>query len=322
MRILVNNIHSTNSTSLVILLKRITSIPLEVFGSDVAPLGYTAASTFVDKYFQSPSMDDPLLFTQFLISLCMKEHIDLIIPSSDKEVRYWALYAPHIPVAVFVPGRNIVELFGDKLLATQAVKKAAIDTPKIVTNLFVDNLGKVIFRKRVAVSSQGIDIVNFSNEKYIPNHFSSEWFAQEFIDGTEYSVDVFCDKNGNPKIIIPKKKIEMRAGTTFRSQLVNHPGIISACNRLYQEFNVPGFSDVEFIEANGKLYFIEMNLRLSASAICAIIGSFNYIEQYLEHFYFRKELECTSHYMDYVCWDSIVTRYYDDAIHLSSEGKS
>lgn len=322
MRVLVNNIHSTNSTSLVILLKRIVSIPLEVFGSDAAPLGYTAASTFVDKYFQSPSMDDPALFSQFLNNLCTKERIDLIIPSSDKEVRYWALYAPNIPVAVFVPDSKMVKLFSDKLLATQAVKRVAIDTPKIISNLFSEDLGKVIFRKRVAVSSQGIDIVDFSTEKFIPNHFSSEWFAQEFIDGIEYSVDVFCDKHGIPKIIIPKKKIEMRAGATFRSQLVNHPGIISACQRLYQEFNIPGFSDVEFIEANDKLYFIEMNLRLSASAICGIIGSFNYVEQYLEHFYFGKELESASYYMDYVCWDSIVTRYYEEVIQPSSDGKS
>ncbi len=322
MRILINNIHSTNATSLIMLLKRIVDIPLEIFGSDTEPFGYIAASTFVDKYYQSPAIDNPNLFTQFLQKICISEHIDLIIPSSDKEVRYWSTYAPDLPVKVFVPDKDTVNLFSDKLMATQSVNNIGIDTPKIIDNLFSDTLGKVIFRKRIAVSSQGIDIVDFTTEKYIPNHFSGEWFAQELINGTEYSVDVFCDMNGIPKVIIPKKKIEMRAGATFRSQLSNHPNIISACQRIYQEFKVPGFSDVEFIEANGKLYFIEMNLRLSASAICGIIGSFNYIQQYLEHFFFGKKLETLSYYMECVCWGSIVTRYYEDVIQLSSGGKS
>jgi len=322
MRILVNNIHSTNSTSLVILLKRITTIPLEIIGSDPEPLGYTAASTFVDKYFQAPAIEDTEAFTDFLQNICTSEKIDLIIPSSDKEVRYWAFYATQFPTKVFVPNKEIVSLFCDKLEATNAVKSVGINTPKIIDNLFTNDLGKVIFRKRVSVSSQGIDIVDFQTEKSIPNHFSEDWFAQEYIEGTEYAVDVFCDKSGTPKIIIPKRKLEMRAGATFRSQLVNRPDIIDACQRIYQEFTIPGFSDVEFIEANGKLYFIEINLRMSASAICGIIGSFNYVEQYLEHFYYNRPLQDSSVYMNCICWDSIVTRYYEDVIHLSSKGKS
>ena len=322
MKILVNNIHSINSTSLIMLLKRIRNIHLEVYGADVEPLGYTAASNFVDRYFQAPPIEETERFTSFLYNICTTEHIDLIIPSSDKEVRYWSQYTPKIPVKVYTPNQEIVSLFQDKLLATLAVRNIGLDTPKIISNLFLNGLNKTIFRKRKSVSSRGIEIVNFSTDKFIPNRFNKEWFAQEYIDGIEYTVDVFCDKIGAPKIIIPRKKLEMREGATIRSQLINHQGIIAACKTLYQNFCVPGLSDVEFIESNNHLYFIEMNLRFSASTICGIVGSFNFIEQYLEHFYYNKPLESMPYYMKFVCWNSIVTRYYEDSIQSSSDGRS
>lgn len=322
MKILINNIHSTNSTSLVLLLKRIKQIPLTVYGSDTEPAGYIAASNLVDRYVQAPPIENAGEFTSFLVSLCSTESINMIIPSSDKEVRFWAEHAPNIPVKVFYPERMIVELFNDKLAATQEVNKLGIETPPIINHFFSEPLGKVIFRKRTSVSSQGIEVVDFSSDKYIPNRFNEQWFSQEFISGTEYAVDVFCDRNGTPKLIIPRKKIEMRAGATFRSQLINHRGIIEACQKLYRRFKIPGFSDVEFIEADNRLYFIEMNLRFSASAICGVIGSFNYLEQYLEHFFFEKPLQNFTHYMSFVCWNSIVTRYYEDSIHFSSDGRS
>lgn len=322
MRILINNIHSTNSTSIIVLLKRITNIPIKIYGSDTAPRGYIAASNLVDAYFQSPPIDEGTEFTAFLKFVCATEHIDLVIPSSDKEVRYWAYYLPDIPVKVYVPAPHIVRLFSDKKDAARAVQNIGISVPKEIDNFFDDNLGKVIFRKRTAVSSQGIEIVDFNTEKYIPNHFNQGWFAQEYISGDEYAVDVFCDKHGVPKLIIPKKRIEMRSGATIRSQLIKHERIIAICKKLYSAFCVPGLSDVEFIESDRGLHFIEMNMRFSASAICGIIGSFNYLEQYLQHFCGDATLEELDYYMQYVCWNSIVTRYYKDTIFYPSSGRS
>lgn len=322
MKVLINNVHSTNSTALVMLLRRITSVSLEIYGSDVEEIGFVAASNFVDRYFQSPPIEDTKEFTDFLVTLCENEQIDLVIPSSDNEVRYWAYYSPDIPVKVFTPTENVVRLFCDKRDATFAVKDIGLDVPKVIDNLFDRNLSKIIFRKRTSVCSQGIEVVDFTTEKFIPNHFNHEWFAQEYINGTEYAVDVFCDQYGKPKIIIPRKRLEMRSGATIRSQLINHKGIISACKKLYDSFCIPGLSDVEFIESEDGLYFIEMNMRFSASGICGIVGSFNYLEQYIEHFYYEKPLEDFAEYMKYICWNSIVTRYYEDSIYPLKSGKS
>ena len=88
MRILVNNIKSTNSTLLVRLLKRIKKIPIEVLGSDVYEPGFIASSIFVDKYIKSPNIDNETEYLVFLNNLSEKYKIDFLFVSTDKEVRF------------------------------------------------------------------------------------------------------------------------------------------------------------------------------------------------------------------------------------------
>ena len=44
------------------------------------------------------------------------------------------------------------------------------------------------------------------------------------------------------------------------------------------------------------------------------MGSFNYLEMYLEHFVNNKKLLGFDYYMQKVKWGSIVSRYYEELI--------
>lgn len=314
MRILINNIHSTNSTCLVKLLKKLKGRDIEIWGTDVAKAGYIAASLMVDRYFQSPEIEDGSAFLEFLQNLCDEYKIDMIIVSSDKEVRFMSKYKDLINpnINIIVPNANIVDLFSDKLIASQEIQKLGISIPPICENLFGKN--KIIFRKRVSVSSKGIYIVDLKNQQTIENHFHEGWFAQEYIEGKTFIVDILSDKYGTPKLIIPREKIEVQNASAFRSKLINHRGIIDACQKIYKNFTIPGLSNIEFIEKNGEIFFIEINLRFGGSASAGIKASFNYLEQYIDHFYYGKELDPIETYMNYVAWNSVVSRYYEEKI--------
>ena len=39
------------------------------------------------------------------------------------------------------------------------------------------------------------------------------------------------------------------------------------------------------------------------------------METYLEHFVLNEPLQDMDYYMNYVCWDSIVTRYLEELIY-------
>ena len=312
MRILVNNIRSTNSTLLVRLLKRIKRFPVEVWGSDISAPGLIASSTFVDRYFQAPSIDDDIAYLAFLKDISREHSIDFIFVSTDKEVRFMDRHKDEIIIPFFNPPSETIALFQDKLEASLAIEKLGIAIPPIYTNLF--GREKVIFRKRRSVSSSGIYIIDLSTATHIENHFHSDWFAQKYITGTTYVVDMFTDRNGIPKLILPRKSIETQMGSAFRSQIVKNEQLIETCKRIYSHFLIPGLSNIEFIENADGLHFIEINLRIGGSATAGVIGSFNYIEQYLEHFVNGTPLDSLDTYMNCIAWNSIISRFYEEVV--------
>lgn len=318
MRVLVNNIHSTNATALIKMLKRIKSYKIEVWGTDTAQKGYIAASNMVDRYFQVPDINDEIKFFNFIKPLCENYEIDMVLVCSDKEVRFMSKYKNQINSIIINPSNEIVSLFSDKYKSSLDVEKLGIKIPPIVTDFF--HAGKTIFRKKCSVSSLGIYVVDFSRESVIDNHFKDGWFAQKFIEGTTYIIDIFADKDGNPKLILPRRKLEVQNASAFRSQIINHKKIIELCKIIYNHYCIPGLSNIEFIEdMYGELYFIEINLRFGGSASAGIVASFNYIEQYLEHFVLNQKLQSLEYYMQYVGWGSVISRFYEECLFPSDQ---
>ena len=54
MNIQINNIHSTNSLSVIKVLSRIKKYDVVVIGSDIYEKGECAGSLLVDKYYRAP----------------------------------------------------------------------------------------------------------------------------------------------------------------------------------------------------------------------------------------------------------------------------
>lgn len=46
-----------------------------------------------------------------------------------------------------------------------------------------------------------------------------DYVIQPFIEGTEYTVDIFCDFNSNPVYIIPRIRLQVRAGEMLKTQI-------------------------------------------------------------------------------------------------------
>lgn len=313
MNIQINNIHSTNSLSIIKALSRIEKYDIIVIGSDIYKKGECAGSLLVDKYYQAPPITQEAEYINFLNDVNEKENVDLLIPASDAEAVLLSKYINQVKTKFFLADYETVALFKDKLKATQELMKNNIKVPRICDNLF--NEKKVIFRKRNSVNSLGIYIVDLEKAEYIENHFHPDYFVQPYIEGDTVIVDVFSDKEGVPKLIIPRKTIEIKDGTAFRSQIVYDETIIAITKNICNLYKLPGFCNLDFKVNNGEYYFIELNVRFAGSGIFSIIASFNYIETYLEHFVLNETLHDMEYYMKYVCWDSIVTRYLEELIY-------
>ena len=73
MNIQINNIHSTNSLSIIKALSRIKKYDIIVIGSDIYKKGDCAGSLLVDKYYQAPPITQETEYINFLNDINEKE---------------------------------------------------------------------------------------------------------------------------------------------------------------------------------------------------------------------------------------------------------
>ncbi len=101
-----------------------------------------------------------------------------------------------------------------------------------------------------------------------------DYIIQPFIEGTEYTVDIFCDFEGRPIYITPRERIEVRSGEVIKSRIIKDTVINTECRLLVDKFHPIGPLTVQLIRAarTGTDYFIEINPRFGGGAPLSMKG--------------------------------------------------
>ena len=313
MNILITQVSKIGSMGWIKALKRIKSIDINLYGIDIYPLGYSAGSLLVNYYTEISDKLNVQQYIDFLLSYCEQNNIKLILPVMDNELKL-LIKSNNFSNIMCTPTFDVFSIFNDKLTASNAMHDIGILIPEIIQNPF--GRKKVIIRDKIGIGSRGIYIVDLENETYIENRFQNNRFMQEYVEGEEYTVDVMTDKHGTPILILPRKRLEIRQGVSFKCQLLNDTDIIENCKKIYSNYKIPGISNVQFIKNDTGTYFIELNPRLGGTSIASIIGGFNFVELFIKHYLLGESLKEPSYYHNLIAWESIITRDYNEYIYL------
>ncbi|WP_134702553.1 ATP-grasp domain-containing protein [Ammoniphilus sp. YIM 78166] len=234
-----------------------------------ADLKNTAPTAFFSDYhYLVPKVTDKS-YLQALIHICNTEDIHIIIPLIDTELLFLAenkRFFEEMGVKVLVSGKELVELASDKTQTYQFFMKNQITTPKVFVDeeLTDEDLPFPLLIKPLdGSSSQGVTKIKSKKEleffkEYIPNAM-----VQEYISGEEYTVDVMVDFEGNIKTIVPRLRIETRAGEVSKGVTKKDEMIIKAAEKVIQSLPEPvGCITLQcFKKPNGEIVFIEINPR-------------------------------------------------------------
>ena len=95
-----------------------------------------------------------------------------------------------------------------------------------------------------------------------------DYIVQPFIEGTEYTVDAFCDFEGNPVLITPRVRLAVRSGEVLKTKICQDKTIIAEMNKIIESFKPCGPITVQLIRdfKTGDDYFIEINPRYGGGA--------------------------------------------------------
>ena len=279
----------------------------------------SAARYIADIHLTVPKLNDPSYINE-LLSICKKYAIDILIPLIDTELFYLATTKSsfeEIGVTVLLSSKDDIEMCGDKKLTHEFFLKNNFDTPAVLDHdvaLETTSQKFPLFIKPAnGSSSVNAFKVNNINElrfflKYVPNPI-----LQEFVIGQEYTVDVLVDFFGKVRCVVPRLRIETRAGEVSKGITVKNPILINAAKMLVEKMHKPmGCITVQcFLTNDQKIKFIEINPRFGGGFPLSCAAGANFplwiLQMYLKQ---QPEIQIDS-------WvDSIKMLRYDDAIFL------
>ncbi len=264
------------------------------FGTDTSEL--SPALQLCDKGFLVKPTTHPGYIKQ-LLTIVKANRVKLLVPTVDLDLKRLARNRSKFAAAgcrVLVSTPNVVDICQDKRKTYRFLLKNGFDTPVTISVAAALSKAKLswpcFLKPWDGYAGRGNAIVNNRREllffgKKVPNAI-----CQEFITGTEHTCDVYVDFCLKVRCVVPRKRIEVRAGEVSKGQVVKHPGIMSEAARLVETLGAgPGVITLQlFLTADNKVKFIEINPRFGGGAPLSIKAGANFPKWILQELLGRK----------------------------------
>ena len=241
---------------------------LIIYGADMA--GTAPALAFCDYARRVVSMRDGG-YIDNLLQICREDAIDLIVPTIDTDLLALAekkgLFEKN-GTKVLISEPDKIRICRDKNNTSQFFVDCGLHAPMPVNNWKEYSEGYPAFIKPKDGSSS-INAYKVDNDEELAVYAEQieDYIVQPFVNGREYTIDVFCDWEGTPISIVPRERVQVRAGEVLKTRIVMDPQMIDEAKALCRAFLPCGPMTVQLIrDETGVDWFIEINPRFGGGS--------------------------------------------------------
>ena len=242
---------------------------LKIYGADMA--GTAPALAYCDFTRKVCGMKDPSYIDE-LIEICLNDKIDLIIPTIDTDLLILSQNKAKIEAVgtrVLITNIDKIQICRDKNNTSQFFVNCGLKAPMPVNDYRLYKGGFPAFIKPKDGSSS-INAFKVDKAEELPVYAEQidDYIVQPFIDGTEYTIDIFCDFGGNPIYIVPRERMQVRAGEVLKTKICLDEKMIQESKAIINKFKPCGPMTVQLIrdKLTGDDYYIEINPRYGGGA--------------------------------------------------------
>ncbi len=239
--------------------------------SDTAP-----AIHFADTFYLIPRISADG-YIEALIDISNKENISLIIPTIDTELLKLMDNREKIESStnakVLLSCDEVIRICRDKNNTQKFFEKNGFGVPKQLStdDIQSENYSFPLFIKPEDGSSSinTFKVKNKAELDFFMNYIEKP-MVQEFIEGIEYSVDVFCDFESNPITIVPRIRLATRSGEIAKGKVIKDREVIEDVKRLLSVLKPIGHITVQCMKTKRGIEYIEINPRFGGGAPMSI----------------------------------------------------
>lgn len=240
----------------------------KVIGIDIDPL--SAALYFCDEYKICPRLDNPE-YLDFIEKLCIQKKVRLIVPTRDEDVLYLSKHKRHIEeitmTKVMVPDLEVANLCSDKFEFFRFLQEQNLPAILSWTYMSDDITYPCVLKSRTGAGARKFYVVKDEKKMYELIGTIEDPIIQEYIEGTEYSIDYFSDLDGNYISLVPRVRIKVVSGESKVGITINDQEIADLCISLAAKMKLIGHNVIQcFRTGSGEIKFIEVNPRFGGAS--------------------------------------------------------
>lgn len=242
-------------------------VSLKIYGADITDSA--PALAFCDRTIIAPRIKEARYIPE-LKRICEEEGIDALIPTIDTDLLVLAQNRDEFGnTKVIISNSEKIALCRDKRLTATYFHSVGLLSPLPVDDWkqYAGSFPAFIKPKDGSSSINAYRVEN-ADEMRVYAEQVPDYIIQPYISGTEYTVDIFCDFDGNPVFITPRIRLAVRSGEVLKTQIVQDQKIIAEMKQLIAHYKPCGQITVQLIreQITGDDYYIEINPRFGGGA--------------------------------------------------------
>ena len=249
----------------------------KVIAGDSSP---DALSFFIaDDFWQMPYTNDNNL--QEILTECIKREIDIVFPTRDGELSFWARNADKFRenniFVIISPLESINNCLDKKAFSDFGFTN---NLPFIPSAFDINEINSTLFvvKERYGAGSKSIGIGLDKSSSLIHASTLENPIFQPFIKGLEISVDAWLDKSFKVKGIILRKRVKVVDGESLITSTFSSIKLEKEVIEILEKLKLSGPIVLQaIIDANEGIHIIECNTRFggaSTTGIAAGVDSF------------------------------------------------
>ncbi|MHA1286375.1 MAG: ATP-grasp domain-containing protein [Candidatus Thorarchaeota archaeon] len=252
---------------------------VQVIGMDSNSL--SAGFKFSKEYYVIPEAKEEN-FIESLMKICTEDSIDILIPTVDEELPILSMNKSMFEergVRIIISSPDTINSCIDKYAFYEKLKELHISTPRtwLIQELPRKLDFPLIVKPRIGRGSRNTFICHDQEDLNYALKKSHNPIVQEFIEGGEYTIDSISDLKGSVLKIVPRKRIEIKGGVSWKGETVHSPEIIRKTRNLLEKLGIIGPACTQAILVNGEVSFFEVNPRIGGTTSLSIAAGVNIV---------------------------------------------
>lgn len=225
-----------------------------------------------------------------ILDYLLKHKINLIIPTRDGELTFWAKHKDKLANAgiyVSVSPTKVISTCLNKLSFFHHCEAKSLDSIPILGDIesISSRHDSYVIKEKFGAGSGKI----FVNLPYKELHLKAKLFSnpiiQPYVDGKEYSIDCYVSKTCGIEAIIPRERFLVIGGESHITKIKPYPLLEEFVHSFVSSLNFSGHIIVQAIEYEiGKFTLLECNPRFGGASTSSVyygMRSFLWIAQEL-----------------------------------------